>query len=157
MPHIHEKIDFTVEVFIVRDGKVLLRKHDKHKKWLSIGGHIELEHDPIETAHKEVKEEVGLDIELFSGYQSVHNFNDGTTAILPPRFMNRHRINETHEHVTFVYFATTKDPNVIIPTDSHEAVVDEDWNWFSLEEIQNLEDCPENIKYYASVALNEVK
>ena len=64
MPHIHEKIDFTVEVFIVHKDKVLLRMHDKYKKWMSVGGHIELHEDPVEAAHREVKEEVGLDIEL---------------------------------------------------------------------------------------------
>ncbi len=36
MPHIHEKIDFTAEVFIVNSDKVLLRKHDKYKFWLSV-------------------------------------------------------------------------------------------------------------------------
>ena len=45
MPHIHDKIDFTVEVFVVYKNKVLLRKHDKYKLWLSVGGHIELEDD----------------------------------------------------------------------------------------------------------------
>ncbi len=60
MPHIHEKIDFCVEVFIVHKNKVLLRVHDKFKFWLSIGGHIELDEDPIEAAYREVKEEVGF-------------------------------------------------------------------------------------------------
>lgn len=46
MPHIHEKIDFTVEVFIVHENKVLFRMHDKFKKWMSAGGHIELDEDP---------------------------------------------------------------------------------------------------------------
>ena len=46
MPHIHEKIDFTVEVFIVHKDTVLLRMHDKVKKWLGPGGHIELHEDP---------------------------------------------------------------------------------------------------------------
>ncbi|MFK5282779.1 NUDIX domain-containing protein, partial [Lacticaseibacillus paracasei] len=62
MAHIHEKIDFTVEVFIVHKDKVLLRMHDKFKFWLSIGGHIELDEDPIQAAYREVKEEVGLDV-----------------------------------------------------------------------------------------------
>ena len=65
MPHIHEKVDFTVEVFIVHNGKVLLRKHDKYKIWLSVGGHIELDEDPNQAAIREVKEEVGLDVKLF--------------------------------------------------------------------------------------------
>ena len=65
MPHIHEKMDFTVETFIVHKNKVLLRKHDKLKIWMSVGGHVELDEDPVEAALREVKEEVGLDITLY--------------------------------------------------------------------------------------------
>ena len=64
MPHIHEKIDFTVEVFIVHKDKVLLRMHDKYHLWLSVGGHIELDEDPVQGIIREVKEEVGLDIKI---------------------------------------------------------------------------------------------
>jgi len=32
MPHLHDKIDFTVETFIVYNDRVLLRMHDKYKK-----------------------------------------------------------------------------------------------------------------------------
>ena len=46
MAHIHEKIDFTTSVFIVRNGKVLLHKHKKLGIWLQPGGHIELDEDP---------------------------------------------------------------------------------------------------------------
>ena len=46
MPHIHEKIDFTVSLFIVQDGKVLVIHHKKLGQWLPIGGHIELDEDP---------------------------------------------------------------------------------------------------------------
>jgi len=53
MSHIHEKIDFTVEVFIVYKNKVLLRMHDKHHRWLSVGGHIELDEDPIQAAMRD--------------------------------------------------------------------------------------------------------
>ena len=34
MAHIHEKIDFTVAIFAVHDGKVLLIHHRKLDKWL---------------------------------------------------------------------------------------------------------------------------
>ena len=56
MPHIHEKIDFTVGVFVVHKNKVLLRKHDKYHLWLDVGGHVELNEDPTEAAVREVKE-----------------------------------------------------------------------------------------------------
>lgn len=42
MAHLHEKIDFTTSVYIVRDDQVLLHKHKKLGIWLPPGGHIEL-------------------------------------------------------------------------------------------------------------------
>src|SRR5512133_1197460 len=104
MPHLHEKIDFTVEVFVVHNGKVLLRKHDKYNIWLSVGGHIELDEDPNQAAVREVKEEVGLDVELVDTRAA-----DISTAecrdLIPPVGLNRNRISPTHEHVTLSYFA----------------------------------------------------
>ena len=63
MPHVHEKIDFTSEVFIDYKNKVLLRKHEKYGIWHSVGGHVELDEDPNQAALREVKEEVNLEIE----------------------------------------------------------------------------------------------
>jgi len=40
MPHIHEKIDFTVAIFVVNAGQVLLIHHRQLDKWLPLGGHI---------------------------------------------------------------------------------------------------------------------
>ena len=64
MAHIHEKIDFTVAIFVVHDAKILLIHHRKLDKWLPLGGHIELEEDPEQAALRETKEESGLDVEL---------------------------------------------------------------------------------------------
>ncbi len=37
MAHIHEKIDFTVAIFVVHAGKILLIHHRKLDKWLPLG------------------------------------------------------------------------------------------------------------------------
>ena len=50
MAHIHEKIDFTASVYIVRDNRVLLHMHKKLNMWLPPGGHIELDEDPNQAA-----------------------------------------------------------------------------------------------------------
>src|SRR5437870_13414328 len=55
MAHIHEKIDFTVAIFVVHDGKVLLVHHRRLDKWLPLGGHIELDEDPENAALREAK------------------------------------------------------------------------------------------------------
>jgi hypothetical protein len=47
MPHIYDKIDCTVAVFVGQQAKVLLVPHRALGKWLPLGGHIELNADPV--------------------------------------------------------------------------------------------------------------
>ncbi|MEK6760671.1 MAG: NUDIX domain-containing protein [Nanoarchaeota archaeon] len=152
MPHIHEKIDFTAEVFIVFSNKVLLRKHDKYKKWLSVGGHIELDEDPNNAAIREAKEEVGLEIELSGGI-----FNppkEGYKELIPPKFMNIHDINENHKHITLVYFAKSQTNKLNLSQEE----LSEECKWFSWEELmQNSHGIDEHIRKYAMTALYELK
>ena len=54
MAHIHEKIDFTVAIFVVFQGKVLVIHHRQLDKWLPLGGHIELDEDDV-VRHRLVK------------------------------------------------------------------------------------------------------
>jgi 8-oxo-dGTP diphosphatase len=150
MPHIHDKIDFTVEVFIVHKNTVLLRKHDKYKIWLSVGGHVELDEDPNAAAVREVKEEVGLSIKLWDRDHQAKVFSDGTIGLIAPVFLNCNRISETHQHITFVYFAKTQS-NVIV---QGETEISDDIHWFTKEDLDSSKyDLRENIKYYAHEAL----
>ena len=55
---------FTVAVFVVWEGKVLLHWHRKLEMWLPPGGHIEDGELPDEAALREVREETGLWAEL---------------------------------------------------------------------------------------------
>lgn len=159
MPHIHEKIDFTVEVFVVHKNKVLLRFHDKYKFWLSVGGHIELDEDPNQTAIREVMEEVGLEIELYKD-PSLDLVKKGNTdnprykELIPPQFLNRHNITDTHEHITLTYFAKSKTDKLNIPeTEKTEGV-----RWFTKEELDDPKyGIRDTIKFYAKTALEKFK
>jgi 8-oxo-dGTP pyrophosphatase MutT (NUDIX family) len=152
MPHIHEKIDFTVEVFIVHKNKVLLRMHDKYSIWCSVGGHIELDEDPIQAAYREVKEEVGIDVKLVG--KSVPKFDDDNFEILmPPAYFGRHRTSPTHEHLVSVYFATYENPTVQDSESEHER---SETRWVTMEELDEMDLVP-NIKFYAQEALKELK
>src|SRR5689334_15505660 len=113
VPHIHDRIDFTAEVFVVHEGRVLLRVHDKLGRWLSVGGHVELDEDPNEAAVREVREEVGLDVELHDDLRPFRADGPDYRELVPPKFMNRHRIGATHEHVTLVYFARAASDRVV--------------------------------------------
>lgn len=152
MPHIHDKIDLTVEVFIVYQNKVLLRKHDKYKIWLSVGGHIELDEDPNEAAIREVREEVGLEVKLY-GNNSSSLKTDNYRELIPPQFMNRHRINENHEHVCLVYFATSNSDKLILS----KTEVSDDCKWFAKEELDDSKyELKDNIKTCAKSALEKL-
>lgn len=154
MPHIHEKIDFTVEVFIVYNNKVLLRKHDKYGIWLSVGGHIELNEDPNKAAIREVKEEVGLNIKLYKKNTFTEFKIEDYEELIPPEFMNRHRINETHEHVTLTYFAKANTDKLKLCEDEKSSEV----KWFSEEELDNPKfEIREHIKHYAKCAIKKLK
>lgn len=149
MPHIHEKIDFVVETFVVHKGKVLLRLHDKFNLWLSVGGHVELDEDPNQAAVREVKEEVGLDVMLYNANQLFNYSDEKDKQLIPPVGLSRHFVSPTHEHVCHIYFATSKTDNVIPekPTDQ--------WKWVSAEEVDGLGLKPD-VAFYAKEALKRL-
>jgi 8-oxo-dGTP pyrophosphatase MutT (NUDIX family) len=148
MSHLHEKVDFTVEVFVVYDGKVLIRKHDKYDMWISVGGHIELDEDPNEAAIREVKEEVGLDITLGGKSFSPSN-SDLFRELIVPFALNRHRISESHEHISLVYWAEATTDVVISERENDE------WRWCTKFDIRSWKELNEDIRGYALYALNQ--
>lgn len=148
MPHIHEKIDFTVEVFIVYKNKVLLRMHDKLKIWLGPGGHIELDEDPIAAVLREAREEVGLEVELVGGEM----IQTGTGDLLPPVALHRHHITPSHEHINFVYFAVSKSDKVEPQKESDRS---DESRWCTREDLEGMDLLPE-VREYARVALKRL-
>ena len=153
MPHIHDKIDFTSEVYIIYNNKILLRKHDKYGFWLSVGGHIELDEDPNEAAIREVKEEVGLDIELYHENQYKLSKNENYKELIPSQFMNRQKINDSHEHVTLIYFATTDTDKLILS----ETEKSDGCRWFTKKDLNNPKyEIRDNVKMYSLGALEKL-
>ena len=150
MAHIHEKIDFTVAIFIVRDGKVLVIHHKKLDRWLPLGGHIELDEDPEQAALRETKEESGLDVELVG--ERPPTTGPGTRALIGPRFLDIHRISETHEHIGMIYFARPQSGQATLAPAEHHAI-----RWCDARELDELQPAMSDaVKYYCRAALSEL-
>jgi len=153
MAHIHEKIDFTVAIFIVHDEKILLIHHRKLDKWLPLGGHIELDEDPEQAALREAKEESGLDIELIG--ERPPTTSPGTRALIAPRFLDIHRITDTHEHIGLIYWARPKDDNgvtAILAVAEHH-----DIRWCTADDLGNLQPpMSDAVKWYCRKAIEEI-
>jgi 8-oxo-dGTP pyrophosphatase MutT (NUDIX family) len=150
MAHIHEKIDFTVAIFVVHEGKVLLIHHRKLDKWLPLGGHIELDEDPEQAALREAREESGFEVELLG--ERPPTTEPGTRALIGPRFLDIHRINETHEHIGMIYWARPKGGALALAEAEHH-----DIRWCSAEDLESLQPPMSNaVKWYCRKALDEI-
>jgi 8-oxo-dGTP pyrophosphatase MutT (NUDIX family) len=106
---------FTVAVFVVWGGSVLLHRHPKLGIWLPPGGHIEPGELPDEAAAREVLEETGVEITL------VGERRDDVKEPLHPRQLHRpagvqlEHIGPGHEHIDLIYFAVPAGSTAIKP------------------------------------------
>jgi 8-oxo-dGTP pyrophosphatase MutT (NUDIX family) len=151
MAHIHEKIDFTVALLVVHNGKILLIHHRNLNKWLPLGGHIELDEDPEAAALREAKEESGLEVELLGERPPTTEL--GTRALIAPRFLDIHRINDTHNHIGMMYLARPKNGTLTLSASEHH-----DIRWCSAADLDNLQPpMSEAVKWYCRAALKEVE
>ncbi len=153
MAHIHEKIDFTVGIFVVHQRKVPLIHHRNLDRWLPLGGHIELDEDPETAALREAKEESGLEVELLG--ERPPTTEPGTRALIAPRFLDIHRITDTHQHIGMIYWARPR-PGTLTPTLA--AAEHHDIRWCSSQDLDQLQPpMAEPVKWYCRKALEEVQ
>jgi len=150
MAHIHEKIDFTVAIFVVADHRVLVILHRALGKWLPLGGHIDLDEDPEQAALREAREESGLEVELIG--ERPPTTGPGTRALIAPRFLDIHRITDRHEHIGMIYWARPKSGSVTLAEAEHH-----DIRWCSSEDLEALQPpMSDAVKWYCRQALAEV-
>jgi 8-oxo-dGTP pyrophosphatase MutT (NUDIX family) len=150
MAHIHEKIDFTVAIFIVKDGKILLIHHRKLDKWLPLGGHIELDEDPEQAALREAREESGFEVELLG--ERPPTTSPGTRALIAPRFLDIHRISDTHEHIGLIYWARPKNGQLALAAAEHH-----DIRWCGVDDLHKLQPpMTDAVKWYCLKAMEEI-
>lgn len=125
--------DFTVAVFVVHEGRVLLHLHRKLGKWLPPGGHIEQDELPDEAALREVKEESGLVVELEGSRGIPGDYPDDTVQLIVPAGIQLERIVPGHEHIDLVYFARVRERQLL-----EASGVTEGFRWFALEDLGSI-------------------
>jgi 8-oxo-dGTP pyrophosphatase MutT (NUDIX family) len=129
---------------------VLLIHHRKLDKWLPLGGHIELDEDPEQAARREAREESGLEVELLG--ERPPTTEPGTRALIAPRFLDIHRISETHEHIGMIYWARPRGGSVALSAGEHH-----DIRWCQATELDELQPAMSKaVKWYCRKAIEEV-
>ncbi|QIN83700.1 NUDIX domain-containing protein [Rubrobacter tropicus] len=117
---------FTVAVFVVRDGKVLLHHHRKLGMWLPPGGHIERDELPDEAAVREVREETGVEVELVGDRRE--DVED-PVQLRRPAGVQLEDIGPGHQHIDLIYFARPTGP-----TDIREEFLADKVGWYAPED-----------------------
>jgi 8-oxo-dGTP pyrophosphatase MutT (NUDIX family) len=135
MAHLNYYLDLCVDTFVVNDGAVLLRLHEKYNYWGSPGGHIDPGEDVNEAAIREAWEESGLKVTLVGpkGWEKVDT--ETNRDLVPPLFVNRHPINNTHDHSAFI-FAARSDSREINPQE--EESMGTEYKWCTAADLDEL-------------------
>ena len=117
---------FTVAVFVVREGKVLLHRHRKLEMWLPPGGHIENDELPDEAAVREVWEETGISVELVG--ERREDVTD-PVQLYRPAGVQLENIGPGHQHIDLIYFARPTGPAEI-----QDGFTDDAAGWYGPED-----------------------
>ncbi len=137
---------FTATTIIVHKQKVLLHLHKKLGIWLPVGGHIDRDELPEETASREAEEESGLKVELYNPDKQTGMGE--TKQLFRPMYILLENINEFHQHIDFIYYAKAMTSKV-----SSQNGETDNLKWFTADEIKELDDCPKNVKVISLEAI----
>lgn len=138
--------DFTVAVFVVDRGRVLLHLHPKLGKWLPPGGHIEPNELPDVAALREVAEEAGIAIQLIGPRGLPRDYPGQPVQLVVPAGIQVEFIAAGHEHIDLVYFAVPTDP---------ATPIDPAFRWLSPEEL-STHPVTDEIRDWCARAVHEV-
>lgn len=138
---------FVSTTFIVHKQKVLLHLHKKLGIWIPVGGHIDRDELPHIAALREVKEETGLEVILLNPDEQI-DMGD-VKQLHRPMHVLLENINPFHQHIDFIYYATSDTDNVQ-PEDGESTNL----KWFAAEEIEALEGAPGNVKVLSLEAID---
>lgn len=102
------KTDLVIAGYIIHQNKVLLIHHRKLDLWLPVGGHIDENETPDQALIREIKEEVGIDVEILNQSNTPLGGNiRGNLAT--PFYVNVHSVGD-HDHCCFFYVCKAINP-----------------------------------------------
>ncbi len=154
MAHLNYYLDLCADAYIVNSNAVLLHLHKKYGIWVSPGGHIDAGEDVNEAVLREVWEEVGLKVELVGPAGWKKSDTNEYLDLVPPVFINRHSINDTHEHSSLIFVAKSEVRDINPQAEEDKGV---ECRWVTQEELDELQRTDPRLRpevyRYASVAL----
>lgn len=143
---------FTVAVFVVHRGHVLLHRHPKIGLWLPPGGHIEPHELPDDAARRETLEESGLEVRLIGSPGIEHDAPGSPRQLVRPEGIQVEDISPGHQHIDLIYFAVPADRSApALP----EPLADHGMRWVDDAALREL-PVTDEVSAWVHLALAEV-
>lgn len=122
------KIDLVVAGYIISKNRVLLVHHKKLNMWLPVGGHIDENETPDEALLREIKEEIGIDVEVLNKMDI--SIKDAKRNLATPFYVNVHSVGD-HDHCCFYYLCRAINPEKLKVNKELK-----NFGWFSKQELE---------------------
>jgi 8-oxo-dGTP pyrophosphatase MutT (NUDIX family) len=131
---------FVATVYVVHDGATALHEHDKLDMWLPPGGHVDRGEVPHVTARREVREELGLDVDVVAPEGDIAS--PTVESIPQPQHFLLEDINVCdgavgHQHVDFIYYGRAGSREIAPAAGEQPAA---DWEWFTPADLREHAD-----------------
>lgn len=123
------KMDLVVAGYIINKNRVLLIQHKKLDLWLPVGGHIEKDETPDDALLREIKEEIGIDVEILN-YINFPIEGNTKKNLSSPFYVNVHSVGD-HDHCCFYYLCRAINPEKLKINKELK-----NFGWFSKEELE---------------------
>lgn len=136
----------TSSVYVVYKNKVLLHKHKKYNTLFPLGGKMNQDEVPHETAIREVYEESGLKVELFN--KDTELSLGRVVQLHNPMYTLLENVGHEVENIDFIYFARALTSDV-----KPQKGESKELYWFTKEEIENNDTIKIHVKVMALEAL----
>lgn len=136
----------TSSVYVVYENKVLLHRHKKYNTLFPLGGKMNEEEVPHETAIREVYEESGLEIELYNRDSKLALGR--VVQLHSPMHTLLENVGHEVENIDFIYFARAFSNETRPQTGESKELY-----WFTKEEIESNDNIKPHIKVMALDAL----
>jgi ADP-ribose pyrophosphatase YjhB (NUDIX family) len=144
------EMHIVVAGYMVHEGKVLLILHNKLRKWLPPGGHIEKNETPDDAVLREFREEVGIEAELL-GRNDVSLTGNIKRQLAVPFYANVHNVGD-HDHCCLYYICRPRGATKPKMLESEISGA----KWFSAVEMESA-GVPEDVRSIAGLALKALK
>lgn len=141
-------VKYVVGGYVVHTDRALLLWHKDLGRWVPAGGRIEVATGeyPHEAVIREVREEIGLDVEVIS--PSADSPADDVARALPlPAGVQELRVGPVSRYLDFVYFCRATDGELSL--DYREARA---YHWFTRADLDRYPLLP-HVRSYAGRAL----